>query len=119
MRIVRFAADLAERIGPRPYEVEGTASLELAEGSGEAHAYVLYFEPGGVIGPHEAGFGQMLLPLEGAGWVAGGDGERLRLGVGRAAFIERGEIHSKGSETGMTALMVQVRELTPMLRPHG
>lgn len=30
---------------------------------------------------------------------------------GEAAFIHRGEVHSKGSETGMTALMIQVRDL--------
>jgi quercetin dioxygenase-like cupin family protein len=112
VQIVRFDADLAELIGPRPYEVKGTSSIEFAEGSGEAHGYVLYFDPGGEIGPHEAGFGQLLLALAGDGWVAGGDGERLPLAEGEAAFIRRGEIHSKGSETGMTALMVQVRDLT-------
>lgn len=118
VQIVRFEADLAARIGPRPYAVRGASSIELAEGAGEAHGYVLYFDPGGEIGPHEAGFGQMLLALAGDGWVAGGDGERLPLGEGQAAFIQRGEIHSKGSETGMTALMVQVRDLTPLVSPQ-
>jgi hypothetical protein len=33
------------------------------------------------------------------------------LSEGEAAFISRGEVHSKGSEGGMTALMVQVRDL--------
>jgi hypothetical protein len=37
------------------------------------------------------------------------------LSEGEAAFIERGEVHSKGSETGLTALMVQVRDLTPLV----
>jgi hypothetical protein len=27
------------------------------------------------------------------------------------ALIQRGEIHSKGSETGLTAVMIQVRDL--------
>jgi quercetin dioxygenase-like cupin family protein len=114
MKILRFDASLAERIGPRPYEVKLASSIALAEGEGEAHAYVLYFEPGGEIGPHEAGFGQLLFALSGDGWVAGGDGERLPLAEGQAALIHRGEIHSKGSETGLTALMVQVRDLAPL-----
>jgi quercetin dioxygenase-like cupin family protein len=114
MQILRVDASLAERIGPRPYEVRLASSLELAEGEGEARAYVVYFEPGGEIGPHEAGFGQLFVALSGAGWVAGGDGERVPLAEEQAAFIERGEIHSKGSETGLTALMVQVRDLTPL-----
>jgi quercetin dioxygenase-like cupin family protein len=114
MQILRVDASLAERIGPRPYEAKLASSLELAEGEGEAHAYVVYFEPGGEIGPHEAGFGQLIVALSGDGWVAGGDGERVPLEEGRAVLIHRGEIHSKGSETGMTALMVQVRDLTPL-----
>jgi hypothetical protein len=38
---------------------------------------------------------------------------RLRLAQGEAAFIARGEVHSKGSEAGMTALMAQVGNLNP------
>jgi quercetin dioxygenase-like cupin family protein len=114
MKILRFDASLAEPIESRPYEVKFASSLPLAEGEGEAHAYVLYFEPGGEIGPHEAGFGQFLFAVSGNGWVAGGDGERLTLAEGQAAFIHRGEIHSKGSETGLVALMVQVRDLAAL-----
>jgi quercetin dioxygenase-like cupin family protein len=114
MQILRFNASLAERIGPRPYEVKCASSIDLAAGEGEAHAYAVYFEPGGEIGPHEAGFGQLFVALSGNGWVAGADGERVSLAEGQAAFIRRGEIHSKGSETGLTALMVQVRDLTPL-----
>jgi quercetin dioxygenase-like cupin family protein len=113
IKILRFDARLAERIGRRPYEVKLASSIKLAEGRGEAHAYVVYLEPGGEIGPHEAGFGQLFVAVSGEGWVAGGDGERLPLAEGQAAFIRRGETHSKGSETGLTALMVQVRDLSP------
>jgi quercetin dioxygenase-like cupin family protein len=114
VRIVRPTEDAAEQIGPRPYAVRKASSLEIAEGDGEAHAYVLYFQPGGEIGAHEAGYGQLFLALSGEGWVAGDDGIRQALASGEAAFISRGEIHSKGSETGLTALMVQVRNFTPL-----
>jgi quercetin dioxygenase-like cupin family protein len=114
IEILRFDESRADRIGRRPYEVKLASSIKVAEGTGDAHAYVLYFEPGGEIGRHEAGFGQLLFALSGNGWVAGGDGERLPLAEGHAAFIRRGEMHSKGSETGLTALMVQVRDLTPL-----
>jgi quercetin dioxygenase-like cupin family protein len=114
VKILSFDARLAEPIGSRPYAVKLASSIAVAEGEGEAHAYVLYFEPGGEIGPHEAGFGQLFVAVSGAGWVAGGNGERLPLAEGQAAFIERGEIHAKGSETGLTALMVQVRDLAAL-----
>jgi quercetin dioxygenase-like cupin family protein len=113
VKIVRPKKASAEPIGTRPYPVRGTSSLEIAHGDGESHAYVLYFEPGGEIGPHVAGYGQLFLALSGEGWIAGDDGTRQALSTGEAAFISRGEIHSKGSETGLTALMVQVRDLNP------
>jgi quercetin dioxygenase-like cupin family protein len=91
--------------------VKLASSIEIAEGEGDVHAYVVYFEPGGEIGPHEAGFGQLFFALFGSGWVAGDNGERVPLAEGEAAFIRRGEIHSKGSEAGLTALMIQVRDL--------
>jgi quercetin dioxygenase-like cupin family protein len=88
------------------------SSAHLAAGFGESHVYLLQFEAGGVIGRHEAGFGQVLIVLAGSGWVSGDDGNRVEVGVGGVVFIERGEQHAKGSDTGMSALMVQVRDLS-------
>ena len=113
MEILRFSPSVAERIGWRPYDVQLASSIELVEGEGEAHVYVIYLEPGGVIGPHEAGFGQIFLSLAGSGWIAGGDGRRVTLSEGEAAFISRGEVHSKGSEGGMTAFMAHARFAAP------
>ena len=53
------------------------ASVRVADGSGDAHVHVIVFEPGGQIGPHEAGFGQLLVPLSGSGWIASMS-ERIR-----------------------------------------
>ena len=115
VQVLRFSASVAERIGQRPYEVNLASSIELAKGEGDAHAYVLYFEPGGIVGPHEVGFGQILFAVAGSGWVSGGDGQRIALAEGEAAFISRGEVHSKGSESGMTASIIQIRDLTPLV----
>ena len=73
-------------------------------------------EPGGIIGPHEAGVRSDPLSVAGSGWVAGEDGQRIALAEGEAAFFSRGEVHSKGSESGMTAFMIQVRDLAPLVR---
>jgi quercetin dioxygenase-like cupin family protein len=116
MEILQLDPELAKPIGTRPYEVNRAASLEVAHGEGEAHAYVIRFEPGGEIGPHEAGFAQLFLAVSGSGWAAGEDGARVALPQGHAAFFNRGEIHSKGSDGGMTAFMLQVRDLDPVGR---
>ena len=111
MKVIGSANENSEII--ENFESVGARSLRLAAGEGEAHIYSLHFEASGQIGKHVAGFGQLFLVVEGSGWVIGGDGERQELATGDAAFIARGESHSKGSELGMKAIMVQVRDLEP------
>ena len=61
------------------YESARADSARIANGHGEAHIHLVTFDAGGVIGPHEAGFGQLFLVLDGTGWVAGQDGRRVPL----------------------------------------
>jgi quercetin dioxygenase-like cupin family protein len=111
MRIIEFSPDRATPI--ELFNSVATSSVSLGAGAGEAHVYCLYFGPDSHIGPHHAGFGQLFLVMNGAGWAAGADGRRARLTAGQGAFFARGELHSKGSENGMTVIMVQVTELEP------
>jgi quercetin dioxygenase-like cupin family protein len=96
------------------YGSHGAYALQLGEGRGEGHIYCIRIEPGGVVGPHEAGYGQLFLAVAGSGWVSGGDGVARALNVGEGAFIARGEVHAKGSHTGLTAIMVQFTDLAGM-----
>ena len=93
------------------YDSRGAYALPLGEGRGEGHVYCIRIEPGGAIGPHEASFGQLFLVVAGSGWISGSDGVQRPLGVGRGAFIGRGEVHAKGSDGGLTAIMVQLTDL--------
>ena len=93
------------------YRSGGAAVHALAHGTGEAHVYAVHFEPGGEIGVHPAGYAQLFWVVSGAGWVSGGDGARVPLVAGQGALFRRGEEHAKGSETGMTAIMIQVADL--------
>jgi quercetin dioxygenase-like cupin family protein len=108
MQIVDYSGSKLERI--HRYESTNVASTRLAHGEGEAHTYYLRFGPGSVIGEHPTGFGQLFVVVEGEGWVAGDDGDRVAVRAGQAAYFPRGETHSKGSETGMSVLMIQVRD---------
>lgn len=93
------------------FQSSRAASDELAAGTGEAHVHFVDIAADGEIGPHVAGFGQLFVCLAGEGWVASADGVRVPLCDGQAAFFARGERHSKGSVTGMRALIVQVLDL--------
>lgn len=110
IRLVDFTPDAARTIDS--FASSGASSIELAHGSGESHVYAVHIVPGGSIGPHPAGFDQLFLVVHGSGWVAGADGVRLRVGTNRGAFVPTGEVHSKGSETGMVAVMVQASRLS-------
>jgi len=103
--VIRFdqsAADVVENYG-----ASGVRSVHLASGSGRAHTSVLHFEPGGFIGTHETGFGQLFVVVSGNAWVDVA-GDRVDLASGQAVVIQRGVLHSKGSENGGTVVMVQM-----------
>ena len=93
------------------FDSVAASSQLILGGSGETHVHCLRFEPGGRIGKHPTGFGQLFLIIEGSGWAMDADGQRIELTAGQGVFFERGEHHSKGSESGMTVLMVQVSDL--------
>jgi hypothetical protein len=93
------------------FQSHDAGAAELATGSGEAHIHTVHIAAGGEIGPHVAGFGQLFLCLEGSGWVAGADGERVSISRGQAAYFVRDERHSKGSVDGLRAVIIQVQDL--------
>jgi quercetin dioxygenase-like cupin family protein len=109
MRLIEFSAAGAEPI--TLFESVAVSSRLLADGRGDAHVHCLHFEPGGKIGEHPTGFGQLFLVIAGSGWAAGADGRRVDVHTGQAVYFERGERHSKGSDRGMMVLIVQVSDL--------
>ena len=109
MIVVRLAARALAPI--LDFQSRAAHSAELALGDGEAHVYLVDIHPGGEIGRHVAGFGQLFVCLDGNGWVAAADDVRVPVGPGDAAYFARGEIHSKGSLDGLRALIIQVGDL--------
>jgi quercetin dioxygenase-like cupin family protein len=109
MKVVEFSSSQAQPI--ELFNSVSTASLPLGDGRGETHVHCVFFDAGGKIGEHPTGFAQLFLVIEGSGWAMGADGVRVELRAGQGVYFERGENHSKGSETGMTAIMVQVSEM--------
>ena len=118
MRIIEFSPQEMQPI--TQFQSSGAASTILAAGEGNSRVHGLCFEPGGQIGGHPTGLAQLFLIVRGGGWAVGRDGRRVDLTAGQCVFFERGEQHAKGSDTGMTALMVQVDTLDccgPEFRP--
>jgi quercetin dioxygenase-like cupin family protein len=112
VRVVEFTPELAEPISL--FESVASSSVAVGNGSGEMHVYAVHFKANAQIGMHPTGFCQLFLVVQGSGWAAGEDGQRINLSAGQGVFFERGEMHSKGSETGMVAIMVQATRIDPM-----
>lgn len=96
----------------------GSVAVTLApllRGAGPVSAVVFLIEPGGVVGEHPAATHQLFCVVEGQGWVRGAETHRTQIRAGQAAFWLRGEQHESGSESGMTALVVEGDELDPAL----
>lgn len=111
MHIIDFATAPGEVIAQ--FGSVHATSVHLGSGVGESHVYVIRFAPGGQIGEHPTGFGQLFLVIDGSGWVSGPDGQRKQISSGQGAYFACGELHVKGSDIGMTAIMIQVYDLEP------
>lgn len=109
MHIVHFSAEQASPI--TPYDSRSASAQRLGTGHGRCHVYAIHIEADGIIDFHPAGFGQLFLAIAGSGWVAGADRQRHAIKAGEGAVIARGEVHAKGSDTGLTAVMIQIEEL--------
>jgi hypothetical protein len=110
MQLLSFTPDTSQPIAE--FGSVSASCTPIAHGAGEAHTYAIHLAPGGFIGPHVAGFDQLFLVVQGSGWACGADGNRVHVPAGCGAFIRRGELHSKGSEVGFVALMVQASSFT-------
>lgn len=65
------------------------------------------------MGYHQATLPQLLLVVQGEGWVRTGDGGRVAVKAGDAVFWSAGEWHETGTETGLVALPVESEGLEP------
>jgi quercetin dioxygenase-like cupin family protein len=108
MELIDFSSTKADPI--ERFESVSASRVVIGGTSNGSRIYCLYFGPDGIIGAHPTGFCQFFLVVEGSGWVSGADGNRIALKAGQGMRLEKGEMHSKGSDTGMTAIMIQMVE---------
>lgn len=66
------------------------------------------FAAGGVIGRHPAAGSQLFLVIEGAGMVSGEGDVLLPISAGQAVTWGPGEEHESRSDSGMTAIVIEL-----------
>lgn len=79
----------------------------------QAHIGCMHLESNGVVGYHQARIPQLLLVVNGEGWVRGGDDNKIPVRAGDAVFWTEGEWHETTTESGLTAIVIESEELQP------
>ena len=79
----------------------------------EAHIGCVYLAQQGVIGYHQATCPQLLLILNGEGYVRGEEEIFTAVHAGQAIFWEQDEWHETRTDTGMTAIIIESDTLNP------
>lgn len=85
----------------------------IARNLSGAHIRCAYLAPGGRIGYHPTTLPQLFLVVQGAGWARGQTEARFPLAVGRAAFWVKDEWHESGTDSGLTAILIESESLNP------
>lgn len=110
MKLFRFDASAGRHI--TQYGSDFTMT-PLARPEGDVRIGCMYLDAGNVVGYHQATTPQLFLVVAGEGWVRGPEEERQTIHAGQAAFWSGGEWHAAGTDTGMTAVVVEADTLDP------
>ena len=79
----------------------------LTNPDGAARVACFHLDAGATVGEHEAVTGQLFCVVRGDGWVSGDDGRRTSIQRDQAAYWDAGERHAAGTESGMTAIVLE------------
>jgi quercetin dioxygenase-like cupin family protein len=111
MKIYRFDAGVGREIDQFG-SVKAIIS-KIVHLDDEAVINGVYIRPNGKIGYHQAVAPQLFLLVEGEGWVRAESDEKRAIKAGQAIFWERDEWHESGTETGMTAVIIEGIKIDP------
>ncbi|HJF32317.1 MAG TPA: cupin [Sporosarcina psychrophila] len=73
----------------------------------------MHLEANGIVGFHQAVVPQLILIVNGGGWVRGDDNLKVNITVGDAIYWEKGEGHETTTDTGLIAIVIESEELAP------
>ncbi|OXS73057.1 cupin [Lysinibacillus sp. KCTC 33748] len=105
MKKYNFTQELANQINN--YQSIDAFYTKIMKTVEPANIGFIYIEPGGVVGMHEAPVPQLFIVIQGEGWVCGEDQEKIILKAGEGVLWQTEEAHESGSQSGLTALVIQ------------
>ncbi|MGG5735932.1 MULTISPECIES: cupin [Bacillus cereus group] len=78
---------------------------------GNIHIGAMHLQENGTIGYHEAVVSQLLLIVDGEGYVCGADKVKVKVEAGQAVLWEKGELHETSTEKGLMAIVMESENL--------
>ncbi|WP_053365661.1 cupin domain-containing protein [Bacillus sp. FJAT-27245] len=79
----------------------------------ETNIGCMHLDKNGIVGYHQAVVSQLLLILNGEGYVRNEQDEYIKVEPGDAVFWKKGEWHETKTYAGLTAIVIESEELTP------
>ncbi|WP_419881079.1 cupin [Peribacillus sp. B-H-3] len=76
-----------------------------------AHIGCMHLDANGLIGYHQADVPQLLLIVNGEGWVRCETDEYIKVHSGEAVFWDKDEWHETKTDTGLTAIVIESEEI--------
>jgi hypothetical protein len=111
MKIYRFDATVGRKI-----DAFGSVNFVMSKVvhlTAEARVSCAHLGPNGKIGNHQTVVPQLLLVVQGAGWVRGEAADRIPIAVGHAVYWGQDEWHETITDTGLTAIVIEGESLDP------
>lgn len=109
MKIFKFTQEMANQINN--YQSMNSFYTKITKTVEPTNIGLIYIEPGGVVGMHEAPVPQLFIVIQGEGWVCGEDKEKEMIKTGDGILWQKGEAHESGSNSGLTALVIQSEQI--------
>ncbi|WP_052400882.1 cupin domain-containing protein [Oceanobacillus jeddahense] len=114
MKIISFEKEFGASM--RSDTTKFTAHRILMDADGIRMGY-MYLEANDKIPFHEALADQLFMVVSGEGWVCGEDENKIILSSGKAAFWKMGEFHGAGTDSRMTVLVLEGKDLNSRNMP--
>ncbi|OJE46565.1 cupin [Bacillus proteolyticus] len=104
--------DFSEKVGKHISVFQSNFIMsKILNHQGNIHIRAMHLQDNGIIGYHEAVVSQLLLIVDGEGYVCGVDKEKVKVEAGQAVFWEKGEFHETSTEKGLMAIVIESEEL--------
>ncbi|PGB04679.1 cupin [Bacillus toyonensis] len=104
--------DFSEKVGKHLSVFQSNFIMsKIVNHQGNVHIGAMHLQENGIIGYHEAVVSQLLLIVDGEGYVCGTDKEKVKIRAGQAVFWEKGELHGTSTEHGLMAIIMEAENL--------